>query len=143
MCHCDHRTYSLCISDGYSDLEKPHGVEYLQRLSHVDEIGRIVKIKEGLAKLCCLTRRQWPACRIRRNDHTFRRRLCQYGSHSLPAASMHSSTADTSSGRIDLMLSSALGDRLLNCSQASYSIAEGELDPGRKTDTEDAIKQHD
>lgn len=139
----DHRTYSLCIGDRYANFEKSHGVEHFQRLSHVDKIRRIIEIKEGLAELCCLTKRQRQACRIGGNSHTFRRRICQYGSHSLPAASMHSSTADASSGRIDLILSSALGDRLLNCSQASYKIAEGELDPGRKTDTEDAIEQHD
>jgi hypothetical protein len=36
------------------------------------------------------------------------------------------------------MFSSALGDRLLKFSQASNRIAEGEVDPGRKTDTLDA-----
>ena len=41
------------------------------------------------------------------------------------------------------MLSSALGDRLENCSQASYRIADADVEPGRKTETEDAIVQSD
>ena len=36
------------------------------------------------------------------------------------------------------MLSSALGDRLEKFSQASKRMADGEVDPGRKTDTDDA-----
>jgi len=36
------------------------------------------------------------------------------------------------------MFSSALGERLLKLSQASNRIAEGDVDPGRKTDTLDA-----
>lgn len=36
------------------------------------------------------------------------------------------------------MLSSALGERLEKLSHASYKIAEGEVDPGRKIDEVDA-----
>lgn len=36
------------------------------------------------------------------------------------------------------MLSSALGERRVKFSQASYKIAEGEVDPGRNTETDDA-----
>lgn len=52
---------------------------------------------------------------------------------------MHSSTALASSGRILRILSSALGERLVKLSQASKRIAEADVDPGRKIDTEDAI----
>ena len=65
---------------------------------------------------------------------TFRRRRCQYGSHSCPAASMHSSTAFASSGRILRMLSSALGDFLVKLSQASKRMADGAVEPGLNTD---------
>ncbi len=51
---------------------------------------------------------------------------------------MHSSTAAASSGRILRMLSSALGDRREKFSHASNKMAEGDVEPGRKTDTEDA-----
>ena len=51
---------------------------------------------------------------------------------------MTSSTAAARSSLILRMFSSALGDRLLKFSQASNRIAEGDVDPGRKTDTLDA-----
>lgn len=40
------------------------------------------------------------------------------------------------------MLSSALGDRFKNCSHASYKIADGDVEPGRKTDTDEAIMEY-
>ena len=51
---------------------------------------------------------------------------------------MTSSTAAARSSLILRMFSSALGDRLLKFSQASNRIAEGDVDPGRRTDTLDA-----
>ena len=51
---------------------------------------------------------------------------------------MTSSTAAAKSSLILRMLSSALGERLLKLSQASNRIADGDVDPGRKTDTLDA-----
>lgn len=39
------------------------------------------------------------------------------------------------------MFSSAFGDRLLKFSQASYKIAAGDVEPGRKMDTEAAARQ--
>ena len=51
---------------------------------------------------------------------------------------MTSSTAAARSSLILRMFSSALGERLLKFSQASNRIAEGDADPGRKTDTVDA-----
>lgn len=39
------------------------------------------------------------------------------------------------------MLSSAFGDLREKFSQASYRIAEGEVDPGRNTETEDTESQ--
>lgn len=56
---------------------------------------------------------------------------------------MHPSTAAASSGRILRILSSAFGDRLEKRSQASYRIADGELDPGLNTDTDDTKKNKD
>ena len=38
------------------------------------------------------------------------------------------------------MLSSAFGDRLEKSSQASYKIAEGAVEPGLNTDTEEATE---
>ena len=60
-------------------------------------------------------------------------------SHSIPAAWIHSSTAAASSVRMLRILSSAFGERRSKLSQASKRIAEGEVDPGRNTDTEDAV----
>ena len=51
---------------------------------------------------------------------------------------MTSSTAAARSSLILRMFSSALGERLLKLSHASNRIAEGEVDPGRRTDTLDA-----
>lgn len=36
------------------------------------------------------------------------------------------------------MLSSALGERVEKLSQASYRIADGDVEPGRNIDTEEA-----
>lgn len=69
---------------------------------------------------------------------TFKSRLCQYGSHSLAAASMHSFTAAARSGRILRIISSAFGEPAVKFSHASKSVAAGEDDPGRKMDTLDA-----
>lgn len=52
---------------------------------------------------------------------------------------MHWSTAAARSGRMLRMLSSALAERRLKLSQASKRIAAGEEEPGRKTESEDAI----
>ena len=54
---------------------------------------------------------------------------------------MTSSTAAANSGRMLRMFSSAFGDRRTKFSQASYSIADGDVEPGRNTDTEDAMMQ--
>ena len=51
---------------------------------------------------------------------------------------MHSLTAAASSGRMLRMLSSALDERRVKLSQASNSIADGDVEPGRKTDIDDA-----
>ena len=72
---------------------------------------------------------------------TFSKRRCQYGSHSWPAALMHSSTAIARSGRILRTLSSDLGNRCVKLSQASYRIADGAVEPGRKTDRDEAEKR--
>ena len=55
---------------------------------------------------------------------------------------MHSSTAFASSGRILRILSSDFGDLLRKLSQASYRIAAGEVEPGRKIDKEDADERY-
>lgn len=70
--------------------------------------------------------------------HTLRRRRCQYGSHSCPAASMHSSTAFASSGLMLRILSSAFGDLSTKFCHASKRMAEGEVEPGLKTERADA-----
>jgi len=51
---------------------------------------------------------------------------------------MHSSTACANSGRMLRILSSALGDLREKLSQASNKIAEGDVDPGRKMDKDEA-----
>ena len=72
---------------------------------------------------------------------TLSKRRCQNGSHSRAAASMHSSTAAARSGRMLRMFSSALGDLLEKFSHASNRMAEGDVEPGRKTETDDAGSQ--
>lgn len=39
------------------------------------------------------------------------------------------------------MFSSAFGDLLLKFSQASYKIAAGDVEPGRKTETDAAVEK--
>jgi hypothetical protein len=51
---------------------------------------------------------------------------------------MHSSTALASSGLMLRMLSSAFGDFFVKLSQASYRMAEGDVDPGLNIDNVEA-----
>ena len=74
---------------------------------------------------------------------TLSSRLCHNGSHSRAAASMHSSTAAARSGRMLRMLSSAFGDLREKFSHASKRMADGEVDPGRKTEADDTKRQHE
>lgn len=69
----------------------------------------------------------------RRMSLTLSNFLCQCTSDSLPAASIHVSTALARSGLIARILSSALGDFRSNCSIASNRIAAGCVEPGAKT----------
>jgi len=60
--------------------------------------------------------------------------FCHSISHSLPAASMHPSTAAPNSPRIDRMNSSAFGERCEKSWEASNKMAEGDVEPGKKID---------
>ena len=51
---------------------------------------------------------------------------------------MHSSTALASSGLMLRMLSSAFGDFFVKLSQASYRMAEGDVEPGLNIDSVEA-----
>ena len=131
----------LGIGQRYPDLVEPDRVQHLQRLAHSNEVTRVVEIQESPTKLCCLKIHHVSnkARQFRnRKGQTLRSRRCQYGSHSWPAASIHSLTAAASSGRMLRMLSSALDERRVKLSQASNSIADGDVEPGRKTDIVDA-----
>jgi len=120
-----------------------HSIQNFEGLTHVDKISWIVEVQETATKLSGLKTKA-----VTRVDnlegveiHTLRRRRCQYGSHSWPAASMHSSTAFASSGLMLRILSSAFGDLSTKFCHASKRIAEGEVEPGLKTESADAMEK--
>ena len=51
---------------------------------------------------------------------------------------MQSSTAEANSDRMLRICSSAFGERRVKCSHASYRMAAGAVDPGRKIENVDA-----
>lgn len=134
------RHHILCIGYWYANFIESNSIENFQSLPHIDKISRIVEVEKGSSKFRCLTGidQLWRLFRNFVSALTLSRRRCQKGSHSWPAASMHSFTAAARSGRMLRILSSAFGDRREKFSQASYRIAEGEVDPGRNTETDEA-----
>ena len=147
------RWHILRVSDGNADFKIANGVQYFQSLSHVHEIRRVVHVEERTPEFCglkitasvCLTQAfedQEASGNLQKNEmmraQTLRSLRCQCGSHSLPAASMQSSTALARSGLMLRIFSSAFGARFWKLSQASNRIAAGAVDPGRKTLMEEA-----
>lgn len=101
----------LRVGDGYTDFVEPHRIKDLECLTHRDEFTRIVQIHESTSKLSSLH----PISNLFLSGCTtvvltLSKRFCQCDSISCPAASIHVSTALARSGRIERMLSSALGD---------------------------------
>lgn len=132
--------YALIVGQWQSNLVESGGVEDAQSLCHLDKVGRIVEVDERLAERRSLDTKL-ESGRIHSSTRmglTLRSFFCQKTSNSLPAASMHPSTAATSSLRIDRMFSSALGLFLSNSSDASKSRAAGDAEPGRKTSCDDS-----
>ena len=121
ICYQSLLYYALRIGNWYTDLVKSNGIENLKCLTHANEVRRVVEIQEGLAEFRSLRNRNVynKLEKNRREPRTFNNLLCHTGSHSRPAASMQSSTAAASSGRILRILSSAFGERREKWSQAS------------------------
>ena len=121
ICYQSLLYYALRIGNWYTDLVKSNGIENLKCLTHANEVRRVVEIQEGLAEFRSLRNRN-VYNKLEKNirePRTFSNLLCHTGSHSRPAASMQSSTAAASSGRILRILSSAFGERREKWSQAS------------------------
>jgi hypothetical protein len=132
------RLCSLGVGNRNANLIMPNSVKDSQCLTHGNKICRIIEIDVPASKFRRL-RQLMNMISFLVELLTLRRRRCHTGSHSNPAASVHSSTAAARSGCKLRTLSSALAERRSKLSQASNKIAEGEVDPGLNIDTQGAV----
>ena len=134
------RMNSLKVCDRYAYFKLTYCVEDLKCLAHVYKVIGIVQVQKRFAKVGSL--KSLSSRNLNEGDRHETRTLnsfrCHAGYHSCPAASITSSTAAARSSLMLRIFSSALGERSLKFSQASNRIAEGDVEPGRKTDTLDA-----